>query len=228
MKRALADSETLHCTRNHAKRHKTHPAGARGSRTSSLSSKPSLLTEEALDLFQRSLSSDDNPENMEALPTPRSTSSRGRARRPARSRTLSPSKKPSPQTYRTQNLHHANVFIDALPDLPPPIDDAVRHILGITSWDEQPAAPEQHLHTIAAWYQAESQRNTRNVSIEGDWKFSLFGLLRHLSDPFASDLKAHMSDEGRSCCICFLEFTLLCLPRTSLELRSQAQELNVR
>ncbi|KAF1935974.1 hypothetical protein EJ02DRAFT_360247, partial [Clathrospora elynae] len=126
----------------------------------------------------------------------RSTSSnnRGRTRRPARSRTPSPSK-PTPQTYRTRNLHHANVFVETLPNLPCAIDNAMREILGINSWDEQPAVLEQRLDTVAAWYQAESQRNTQNVSIEGDWKFSLFGLVRQLSDPSASDLKAHISEK---------------------------------
>jgi hypothetical protein len=126
-----------------------------------------------------------------------SSQSRGRAKRYARTRTPRPSKKPSLQTYRTRNLHHANVFVDTLPDFPPLVDDAVRHILGVGSWDEQPIAPEHHLYTMAAWYQVESQRNTRDVSIEGDWKCSLYSLLRSLLDSIGSDLKAHSSDKGR-------------------------------
>jgi hypothetical protein len=197
MKRGRSDSDTQGCNTNHAKRHNAHGADVCAPRASLPLSNPSLqtfaLTKEALDLFE-SLSTG----RMTAPPTPRSTSSqsRGRPRRPARTRAPSPSKKPTPQTYRTRNLHHANVFVDTLPNLPPLIDDAVRHVLGINSWDEQPTAPEKHLDTIATWYQAESQRNTRDVSIEGDWKFSLFGLLRQLSDPLAGDLKAHSSDKG--------------------------------
>jgi hypothetical protein len=205
MKRRPCDSDIQHCSPKYAKRQKAPRADIRAPRAlpplSNLSSQTFALTEEALDLLQRSLSADDSLEEMAAPPTPRSTSSynRGRTRRSARShtsRTPSPSKKPSPQTYRIRNLHHANVFVDTLPDLPSAIDDAVRYILGINSWDEQPIASEQHLHSAAIWYQAESQRNTRDVSIEGDWKFSLFGLLRQLSDPWARDLKAHSSEKG--------------------------------
>ncbi|KAH8725722.1 hypothetical protein GQ44DRAFT_739505 [Phaeosphaeriaceae sp. PMI808] len=90
---------------------------------------------------------------------------RGRTRCPARtlrSRTPSPTKNPTPQTYRTRNLYHAGVFVETLAELP-------------TATDKK-----------------ESQRNTQNVSLEGDWKFSLFGLVRKLSDPLAANLQFGM------------------------------------
>jgi hypothetical protein len=201
MKRRLSESDIQCCSTKYAKRHKAHRADIRALRASPPSnplSQTFALTKEALNRFQRSLSAEDSLEEMAGPPTPRSTSSqsRGRARRPARTRAPSPSKKPSPQTYRTRNLHHAKVFVDTLSDLPPSIDDAVRNILGINSWDELSTALEEHLHTKADCYQGESQRNTRDVSIEGDWKCSLYTLLRSLLDPLSSDIKAHSSDKG--------------------------------
>lgn len=73
-----------------------------------------------------------------APPTPRSASFNDRGRRSAKryvrsrgSRTPSPSKRPSPQTYRTRNMYHAGVLVDKLGDLPPAIDGEVRRILEI-------------------------------------------------------------------------------------------------
>jgi hypothetical protein len=216
MKRELFDFEI-----RHVKRHKTHRVDApRPPRTSSPSALPSpqtsALTETALSLLQRSLSADDKREEMAALPTLRSTSShsRGRTRRSVqsyRARTPSPSKRPTPQSYRRRNLSIANVFIDAMPNLPSAIDPVVRHILKIDSWDEQPVALEERLQTIAASYQTRSQRCTRNVSLEGDWNSNLFVLLSQLSDPFATELHAQMSQKGNLLCIIFGGFTLLCL-----------------
>jgi hypothetical protein len=177
---------------------------------SNTSSRTPALTAEALYLLQQSFVkdktksdfADSNSEEMTTPPTPRSAPSqfRGRTRRPARSlrsRTPSPTKNPTPQTYRTRNLYHAGVYIETLADLPPAIDKVVRQILEIDSWDNQPMALKQHLKDIADWYQNESQRNTQNVSLEGDWKFSLFGLVRKLSDPLSANLKAHMSEKGK-------------------------------
>lgn len=61
-----------------------------------------------------------------------------------------------------RNLSQANVFIEALYDLPPLIEDEVRQILKIESWENQILAAEQEAHAegAVAWYQAESPRNT--------------------------------------------------------------------
>jgi hypothetical protein len=65
-------------------------------------------------------STNSDPDMMVAQPTPRGasvSSRRGRrlSKRSVRaSRTPSPSKRPSPQTYRTQNMSYAGVLIDDL------------------------------------------------------------------------------------------------------------------
>jgi hypothetical protein len=89
-----------------------------------------------------------------ASSTPRSTSWNDRGRRSAKRhvrshgyRTPSPSKKPSPQTYRTRNMYHAGVFVDNLAELPPAIDEKMRRIQGIESWEERVAAPVDELQS---------------------------------------------------------------------------------
>ncbi|KAH8708350.1 hypothetical protein GQ44DRAFT_628283 [Phaeosphaeriaceae sp. PMI808] len=139
---------------------------------------------------------------MSAPPTPRSgVSSRGRlSRHDARShgsRTPSPSKKPSPQTYRTRNMNQANVFVEGLSDLPPVIDNEVRQILGIESWEDRVVDPmdEPHFNHAVAWCLAESRKHVGRCSLEGDWKTILYSLINMLSDPWAAELRVHMPEK---------------------------------
>jgi hypothetical protein len=202
-------------------------------------SKPSSqlpdLTEEALGLLQRSLIThkpeswfrDHNMEAMAAPPTPRSASShnRGRTRRPARSyrcRTPSPSKKPTPQTYRTRNMYHSQVMVEHLDKLPPTFDNEIRRILRIESWDNHVDTPgnTQLIQDAAISYRIESLQNTRDCALEGEWKSSLFQLLKQLLNPAAGKLKAHMSEKSKFSCVKLCSNVLTC--RTSMEFRSQA------
>jgi hypothetical protein len=231
MKRRTSDGHhvrsTDHCSNQVAKRHRTHHAdthmlaSAPPSKPSKPLSQTQALTSEALHSLQRSLSEaprptshhftsfPDVPENMSIPPTPRSasTSTRGRrdAKRHARShssRTPSPSKKPSPQTYRTRNLCSANVFVEALDELPLGIDEEVRRILRIKSWDDrvEASADEALVDDAAVSYKTQSLENTRDCSLEGNWKTSLFTLIRALikqsSAPSAGELKLHVTEKG--------------------------------
>ena len=233
MKRRVSDSDIRQsCCSNacSAKRRKTQPADVSASHTyspppSNLSSQPPALTEEALRSIQQSIhqvteslvpdwaegcTASYNPKMMAAPPTPRSASSNDRGRRSAKryarsrgSRTPSPSKRLSPQTYRTRNMYHAGVFVDKLADLPPPIDAEVQRILGIESWHDpvvvaldRPQAVA-HLTGLVSTFWAESQRNARECSLEGDWKASLNGLVRNLTELWPGTLKTHMSEKGR-------------------------------
>ncbi|KAH7111136.1 hypothetical protein B0J11DRAFT_554388 [Dendryphion nanum] len=119
---------------------------------------------------------------MAAPPTPRNKFSNDRGRRGAKrharshgSRTPSPSKRPSPQTYRTRNMHHAGVFVDKLVDLPGVVDDEVRRILRIKTWGDQV--------------------NARECLLEGDWKASMNSVVRGIADLWLGVLKTHMSEK---------------------------------
>jgi hypothetical protein len=91
---------------------------------------------------------DSDPDMMAAPTTPRSasvSSSCGRrsSKHSARaSRKPSPSKRPLPQTYRTQNMSYAGVYIDDLIELLPDIDRRVRHILEAESLEDVIGATE--------------------------------------------------------------------------------------
>jgi hypothetical protein len=216
---------TTECADNHSNRDCFDTSDDEGIevqaiRASPPPSKPSsqlpALTEEALGLLQRSLIThklescfaDHNLEVMAAPPTPRSAAShsRVRTRRPPRSygsRTPSPSKKPTPQTYRTRNMYHSNVMVEHLDELPPTVDNEVRRILNIDSWEDQVVTPgdRQLLHDAATLYRAESVQNTRDCALEGEWKASLFQLIKQLLNPAAGKLKAHMSEKSKFACL---------------------------
>ncbi|KAF1828608.1 hypothetical protein BDW02DRAFT_603273 [Decorospora gaudefroyi] len=131
-----------------------------------------------------------------APPTPRSASvSSSRGRRPSKhsarqSRTPSPSKRPSPQTYRTQNMSYAAVFIDDLTALPPEIECVTQTILEAESLEEVISVTEQDLHVER--YLKQSHDNARNCSLEGDWKASLFDLMRNLAQ---GNVQCHTSEK---------------------------------
>ena len=136
-----------------------------------------------------------------APPTPRSEHyTRGRhhqqAHRTSRtSRTPSSSKRPSLQTYRMRNMYHANIFVDHLGHLPSAIDAEVRRILAIDSWGNFVSIDDAKLGTLATWLQTQSQRNARECSLEGDWKSSLYSVVRSVSDQWSGALKTHMTDK---------------------------------
>lgn len=155
-------------------------------------------------------------ETMAAPPTPRSATlnpndgRRRTARRPARarthtSRTPSPSKKPTPQSYRRGNMRYASVYVDHLDHLPPAIDGEVRRIFGLQSLAElaQPDTQAQtqpetqaRLAALAATYQAESRLNARECSLEGNWKSSIFTLMRNIALLAPGTLCLDMSEKA--------------------------------
>ena len=147
---------------------------------------------------------------MMAAPPPRSAygSDRGRLarryERSHRSRTPSPSKKPSPQTYRTRNMYNVGVYVDRLFDLPPATGDEVRHILGFESLGDRVVAivdePQSlaRLTQLAATFCTESRRNARDCLLEGDWKASLNSLVKNLADLSPEVLRTHMSEKSKS------------------------------
>lgn len=225
MKRRASESDAWESSRRSAcstKRRKIQCPNVSAHHVSSPPpSNPLVLAKEALRSTQKSTpeairhwvencSAACDPEIMAAPPTPRSASWNDRGRRSAKrharscgSRTPSPSKKPSPQTYRTRNMYHAGVFVDNLADLPPAIDEEVRRILGIKSWEDRVEAlldgPQAaaHLTRLVAMFRAESQRNARECLLEGDWKASLNGLVRNIAELWPGALKTHMSEKGK-------------------------------
>lgn len=50
-------------------------------------------------------------------------------------------------------MHHTNVFVEDLADLPLTIDEEVRQMLGIESWEDQviALADEPHFNDTVAW-----------------------------------------------------------------------------
>ncbi|EUC39646.1 hypothetical protein COCMIDRAFT_41864 [Bipolaris oryzae ATCC 44560] len=124
-----------------------------------------------------------------APPTPRSgsvSSSCGRrsSKRSARaSRTPSPSKRTSPQTYRNQNMSYAGVFIDDLIELPHDVERKVRYILEVESLEDTIGTTEDDSQqaTYVKRFLDQSRYNARSCSLEGDWKASLFSLMGDLA-----------------------------------------------
>ncbi|KAF1962128.1 hypothetical protein CC80DRAFT_154977 [Byssothecium circinans] len=174
------------------------------SQLSHASSQSFALNEEALENIQQPVSdkratsiqrwlencpAESDPDMMAAPPTPRSTSvSSSRGRRPSKSptrtsRTPSPSKRPSPQTYRTQNMSYTGVLIDDLIELPQEIERRVRHILKAECLEDVMGTTEHEsqLATHVKRFLDQSRHNARSCSLEGDWKASLFGLMRDLA-----------------------------------------------
>jgi hypothetical protein len=141
-----------------------------------------------------------DPDMMAAPPTPRSASvSSSRGRRSSKhhagaSRTPSPSKRPSPQTYRTQNMSYAGVFIDDLNELPREIECRVRHVLEAKSLEDAIGTTEyqSELATHVKRFLDQSRHNAKSCSLEGDWKAGLFNLMRDLVQ---DNVQCHTSEK---------------------------------
>jgi hypothetical protein len=100
-------------------------------------------------------------------------------------------------------MYHAGVFVDNLADLPPAINNEVRRILEIESWEDRVVATvdqsgnDTYLTGLAATFQTESRRNARECLLKGDWKASLNSLVRNLADLWPGTLRTHMSEKGK-------------------------------
>lgn len=98
-------------------------------------------------------------------------------------------------------MYHAGVFVDKFAGLPSAIDNEVRRILGIETWDDQFAVVERqtatHLTGLVSTFWAKSRRNAPECSLEGNWKASLNAILRNLADLWPGALKTHMSEKGK-------------------------------
>ncbi|KAF9731218.1 hypothetical protein PMIN06_009845 [Paraphaeosphaeria minitans] len=184
------------------------------SQLSHASSKPFAITEEALKNTQQPVSderapsiqhwlencpTDSDPDIM-APPTPRSASvSSSRGRRSSKhstraSRTPSPSKRTSPQTYRTQNMSYAGILIDDLIELPYDIERRVRHILEAETLEDVIGTTdyESQLAPHMKRFLDQSRHNARSCSLEGDWKASLFTLMGDLAQ---GNVQCHTSEK---------------------------------
>lgn len=95
-------------------------------------------------------------------------------------------------------MHHAHLYVDNLHEFPLAIDVTVRGILGLESWNEPTqthgAGP---FAALATTFLAESQLNARDCLLEGDWKASLYCLVRSLAmgDHTRGTLRTQMSEK---------------------------------
>jgi hypothetical protein len=142
-------------------------------------------------------SADNDPDMMAAPPTPRSASvsyRRGRRSYQRSVRTPSPSKRPSPQTYRTQNMSYVGVVIDDLIELPQEIERRVRQILEAESLENSIGTMKHHLQLAShvKRFLDLSRQNARNCSLEGDWKASLYSLMSELAQ---GSVQCHTSEK---------------------------------
>jgi hypothetical protein len=118
-------------------------------------------------------------------------------------------------------MYMASVFVERLADLPSIVDEELRQMLGIRSWEEQVAAPadEPHFDYTVDWYRTESQRNAKDCALEGDWKNCLSVLIKMLLEPGADDLQVNTSEEGK---LDRKVRKIMLIRRTSMEYCSQA------
>jgi hypothetical protein len=90
-------------------------------------------------------------------------------------------------------------MVENLDGLPSIVDNEVRRILRIDSWEDHMDTPGNRplLHNAAVLYRAESVQNTRDCALEGEWRSSLFQLVKQLLNPADGKLKAHMSEKSK-------------------------------
>ncbi|KAH8724205.1 hypothetical protein GQ44DRAFT_740633 [Phaeosphaeriaceae sp. PMI808] len=196
MKRSVSHvdaAQQSRCPGRISKRRRISPPPSNPSNPSNPSSQSFAFTEKALENIQQPVSderapsiqhwletcpTDSDSDIMAAPPTPRSASvSSRRGRRPSKhsaraSRTPSPSKRPSPQTYRTQNMSYAGVLIDDLIELPQEVERRVRHILEVESLEDVIGTTEHgsQLATHVKRFLDQSRHNARSSCL-----FSLMG-----------------------------------------------------
>lgn len=198
--------------------HTYPPLSETSHRSQASSSQSPALTEEALNQSQqqsaeeplfsiqhwlKDYSADCYFDGMPAPPTPRSAYSTNRGRQivkrhmRASSRTPSPNKKPSPQTYRTQNMSLAGIVVDNLGELPQDIQRGVLDILDIESLENtmSPLGDQMELAAHVTRFLDKSRHSAKQCSLEGDWKFNLFSLISEL---VSDRVQCHTSEKCES------------------------------
>ncbi|KAJ5051180.1 hypothetical protein J3E72DRAFT_204632 [Bipolaris maydis] len=109
-------------------------------------------------------------------------------------------KTPSPQTYRSRNLKLAGIYIDKVAELPPKIDKYIRHILGITSWEDRVTASNQlqmqpRFNELAEKLIAKSKEDASRCMLEAEWQTNLNYVLRAIADILEGVVQTNTSEK---------------------------------
>ncbi|EOA82255.1 uncharacterized protein SETTUDRAFT_44124 [Exserohilum turcica Et28A] len=109
-------------------------------------------------------------------------------------------KTPPPQTYRNRNMKLASIYVDQVIELPPKIDDYIRHILGITSWKDPVTAPnELQMHPrftkLADEFLARSRQDASRCVLEAEWQSSLHHIVRTMAESLKGAVQINMSEK---------------------------------
>ncbi|RMZ73458.1 terminal deoxynucleotidyl transferase [Pyrenophora seminiperda CCB06] len=142
-----------------------------------------------------------NSDTMDPPPTPqrvRMSSSRVRrastrsdsTRSECASRTPSPSKRFTPQTYRMIAMQKAKLCIDGLSVLPETIQHKVQQILGVSSLDQVMGTPahDSLMTTHMQTYLDDSRQLALECSLEREWLHSLYALVRSFGRDLAPNV----------------------------------------
>ena len=156
-----------------------------------------------------------NYENHTMPPTPPSTFARiprgasARERRGSRQSTLTSdtqtpkaTKTLTPETYRQINLRASCIFIDNKVIIPPAIDEYIRQILSISSWEDQVPAPngigmQPLFDEVADKYHRESERLASTCSLEGDWRHCLCSVMCQMNNRLGQALEINACEKGK-------------------------------
>ncbi|USP80956.1 hypothetical protein yc1106_08230 [Curvularia clavata] len=154
-----------------------------------------------------------NYENHTMPPTPPSTFARiprgasARERRGSRQSTLTSdtqtpkaTKTLTPETYRQINLRASCIFIDNKVIIPPAIDEYIRQILGVSSWEDQVPAPngigmQPLFDEVADKYHRESERLASTCSLEGDWRHCLYSVMCQMNNRLGQALEINACEK---------------------------------
>lgn len=110
-------------------------------------------------------------------------------------------KTPTPQTYRSRNLKLAGIYIDQVAELPPKIDGYVRHILGITSWEDRVTGSNQlqmqpSFNKLAEKLIAKSKEDASMCMLEAEWQTNLNYVLRTIAKLSEGVVRTNMSEKS--------------------------------
>ncbi|EMD86587.1 hypothetical protein COCC4DRAFT_62827 [Bipolaris maydis ATCC 48331] len=138
-------------------------------------------------------------------PTPRSTTSSTHhsskhQRRTPYTKATKATKTVAPQAYRQQNMQSACIYVDQAVELPPQVDEYVRHVLGTTSWEDRVPIPDQlgsqrRFLDLAETFWSQSRNSASKCALEGDWQCNLYQLVSTMAELSGGVLETNVSEK---------------------------------
>lgn len=97
-------------------------------------------------------------------------------------------------------MQSACIYVDQAVELPPQVDEYVRYVLGIASWEDRVPIPnelgsQRRFLNLAETSWSQSRNSASKCALEGDWQCNLYQLVSTMAELSGGVLETNVSEK---------------------------------